>query len=337
MEASATDRLKRIVWSAQAVGRSEWIPVRKWKCALRALCNVGASVVACVQCAFSMAMNDRPNCSLEDDCIQSRLMQDLVFGAEYPLHKAAEVGSSHLATSTQAQLGCCAADADDQLNTPLHVAAREGHAGVLLHLLATHTKTGGKIRNNPRCERQRLLQAVNAKGEDVLVLAAANGHATLTQLLLAEARRLDVVLGSDAALFRAIADNHSDCVLTLLREGGVDAGSKNVRGETVLHVALRSLRRFGCADAVSMENAEIIHMLVQHPEVDIDAEYLGLTAVQVALDAGFEQLHQLLLDNGATPLHQYPIVAASSSSSISFLDHMQDDLQDDYETATVYM
>ncbi|MCW7552953.1 ankyrin repeat domain-containing protein [Endozoicomonas gorgoniicola] len=207
--------------------------------------------------------------------------------------------------------------------TPLHSAARNGHAECVESLL-----------------RVRFIQ-FNAKdnnGRTPLILAAASGRAECIQELLKE-HRIQVNMADNkgfTALQAAASRGHAECIHELMKAPGIQANKANVEGYTPLHHAAEGglaecihelLKAPGIQTskanvkghtplhhAAAGGHTECVHMLLESPDTQVNKEDpLGHTALHHAAVKGHAECVQELLkapgiqvnkhsNQGSTPL-----------------------------------
>lgn len=151
------------------------------------------------------------------------------------LHMAAECGWSN-AVRLLVQAGCDVESKDlDDLATPLHLAARNGHAttvATLIELLSTSLlpmdAAAKPHKGVSKISSIRPGFGVNASGwlrATPLHVAAQNGHTEATRLLLEATADVSLVdeYFAETALHKACAHGHEGCVTLLLRPPTVRA------------------------------------------------------------------------------------------------------------------
>ncbi|CEP03038.1 unnamed protein product (mitochondrion) [Plasmodiophora brassicae] len=194
--------------------------------------------------------------------------------------------------------------ADRDGNTPLHRAARHGHAGVL-KLFLEHPA----IRVNE----------ADRDGKTALHWAAKNGHCNATEVLL-QAPGIDInpVESNRLTPLHWAAHNghlNDGCVAALLvRAPGTEVNARDGSQWTPLHYAcqrdrtrvVRILVNSANADvinardlqgqtplhvAVSLNRAEVVRALLQADDIDIEAEDVAhRTALRIAEEKGFHDI-----------------------------------------------
>ena len=138
--------------------------------------------------------------------------------------------------------------------TPLHAAARGGHASIVATLLAAGADADAKnngghapLHAAARYDRAAAVAALIAGGADVnvknnndetpLIYAAISGHAAIVSALLAAGADVNAEKnGGHAPLHYAANHGHLSVVSALLAEGA-DVNAKNNNDETPLHYA----------------------------------------------------------------------------------------------------
>ena len=132
-------------------------------------------------------------------------------------------------------------------NTPLHMAATNGHADCVRLLLAA-----------PGSDVNR----ANENGETPLNMAAARGHEECVNLLLA-APGSDVNKANEngeTPLIIASKQGHTECVRTLLTAPGIDVNKANMSGNTPL------------ALAATNGHTECVRTLLAAPGIEVNSE-----------------------------------------------------------------
>ncbi|KAI1885208.1 hypothetical protein AGOR_G00217810 [Albula goreensis] len=183
--------------------------------------------------------------------------------------------------------------ADNQGQSPLTLAARQGHVGTLRVLLDWAGRAGETVAN-------AMVEHADAEGWTPLRLAAWGGHREAVHLLLASGAEVD---GSDpegrTALRAAAWGGHEEILLILLNHGA-QADRADREGRTPLIAA------------AYMGHREAVEILLDHgAAVDLkDGD--GRTALSVAAmcvpspagGRGHVEVVSLLLERGADPGHR---------------------------------
>lgn len=157
--------------------------------------------------------------------------------------------------------------------TPLHYAARSGHESLARVLL-----DAGADRN-----------AVDSSERTPLHIAAGHGHTSVLQELLRTREKRDVhVNAADAqrltALHNAALAGYEDAAMVLLH-AGAEKDATDMWGWTPLYFA-----------AVSGSPAVIRVLLAYKADVAVQDKELGRKPVEWALESGFDQVLDVLLD-----------------------------------------
>ena len=155
--------------------------------------------------------------------------------------------------------------------TPLHSAARNGHAECIESLL----RVPGIHFN-----------AKDNKGRTPLILAATVGHAECIQELLKE-HRIQVNMADDegfTALQAAASWGHAECIHELLKAPGIQTNKASAKGHTPLH------------HAAARGHAECIHMLLESSDTQVNKEDpMDQTPLHYAAARGHAECVQELL------------------------------------------
>ncbi|CEP02455.1 hypothetical protein PBRA_009039 [Plasmodiophora brassicae] len=200
-------------------------------------------------------------------------------------------------------------NADDVYGmSPLHWAARRGHARVLKLFLEYSTNMD--------------VNAINVEGKTALHWAAMNGHCNATEVLLA-ARRLNIAVNridpNGWTPLHWAAHNGHGCVAALLvRAPGMEINAPDSKRWTPLHYACQQnhlhvvqiLVNNGNSDvinapgrrlwtplhlAVSWDRIEVVRALLQAADIDIEAtDRAGLTALDIAEKIDLHDIAMLL-------------------------------------------
>lgn len=184
---------------------------------------------------------------------------------------------------------------DNQGQTALTLAARQGHVGVLQVLLEWVQKKG-----NRSTAAQTLLEHVDSEGWTALRSAAWGGHKEAVRLLLEAGAEIDGCDSDGRTALRAAAwGGHEEIVLTLLKHGA-EVDRSDSEGRTPLIAA------------AYMAHKEAVEILLD-AGADLNlADGDGRTALSVAAlcvpsaagGRGHGEVVNLLLERGADPEHK---------------------------------
>jgi ankyrin repeat protein len=199
--------------------------------------------------------------------------------------------------------------------TPLHVAAKNGHAGcvVLLlkrgpHVHAAKTDDGRlAIHVAAQCGRDAVVEIllqngardVNAKATNGLTplhAAVGEGHGSTVQLLLRNGAEVNATTAQgDTPLHVAVSKKYT-AVLHLLLQNGADPSAISNNGDAPLHAATRAGRLTDGVDA-----AMTVQTLLENG-ADIDARGDDRsTALDIAVKFRVDAVVKTLLQRGADP------------------------------------
>ena len=160
--------------------------------------------------------------------------------------------------------------ADEEGNTALMLAAREGHAAIVDMLLTGSSVGPGHA---------------NQFGYMALIIAAREGHSEIVSALLADQRvdpnHLDGY--GYTALIWAARNGHSDIVRALLTDPRVDPNHSNPRGNTALIIAAR----YG--------HSNIVCALIDDPRIDLSCADQAKKAIIAATEKEHDKTLRLLL------------------------------------------
>jgi ankyrin repeat protein len=169
-------------------------------------------------------------------------------------------------------------DAQDNYgNTPLHLAARNGHVEMTKSLL----------------DRGASLEIHNRIGDfTALHVAASKGHKEVVAVLLAKGARLETRFENEqtsgTALTIAAEFGRRDVVKTLLLRANADPQAKTRSGNTALHIA------------ASKGYTEVVKELLSAKKTDVKARTpSGTTALHLAASNGHNDIVMALLNKGA--------------------------------------
>lgn len=152
-------------------------------------------------------------------------------------------------------------------NTPLIIAAREGHTDIVKLFLA-----------NPHVD----VNAINDNGDTALIVAALMAWAHIANILL-EHKDTDVNIRNkhgDTALHTAITIEDPEFIDRLLRHYKTNVNLKNLDGQTALHAAKlvynenrkRYVTAASCSDKSldrdMQESYKVLMSLSKHPDID---------------------------------------------------------------------
>ncbi|CAN9387812.1 unnamed protein product [Alternaria alternata] len=153
---------------------------------------------------------------------------------------------------------------------PLHIAAREGHLGVIEVLL----EAGADI---------------NAMQSDdtALIRATSRGHKETVALLLDKGAEVNALNGYKSNAIQVASSNGNKEILEVLLDKGADVNAVAVEGDTALQKASYKGHK------------EIVDLLIgRGTNVHAQGHWYG-TAIQAASYGGYKEIVELLLDKGA--------------------------------------
>jgi ankyrin repeat protein len=227
------------------------------------------------------------------------------------LHFAAQSGHEEV-TAYLLDNGAQADSRDDHSSTPLIIASKKGHLGVV-RVLVQHMGTQG-LEARDRYEMTALAWAAEQGYEEMVAFllhkgaladlllitsytpfmtACARGHLGVVKILLEHVGEQGLQgrdRDSRAALHHAAINGHEDVTAFLLSKGA-DASARDAYGKTPLMLACRA------------RGAGVVRRILRHTggqgldESDDD----GWTAMHCAIEAAQEEILSLLLLAGADP------------------------------------
>ncbi|MDR1139074.1 MAG: ankyrin repeat domain-containing protein [Rickettsiales bacterium] len=159
----------------------------------------------------------------------------------------------------------------DKELTFLHVAAREGHKGVVALLL----DKGAKV------------NAETEKGHTPLHIAAGNGHKDVVKLLLDKGAKISAKAEIGLTSLHIAAEGGHKDVVALLLDKGAEVNAEANTGHTPLHIAAENDRK----DVVAL-------LLDKGAKVNAETKK-GYTPLHIAAESGHKDVVALLLDKGA--------------------------------------
>jgi ankyrin repeat protein len=212
--------------------------------------------------------------------------------------------------------------------TPLTVASALGLVPIVKHFLTeeeiqmTDTQWDDALKLAARNGSVTVVNALlgHAKAaDDALGFAAERGHKKLVDQLLSTAPGISLEKPDDLGftpLLRAIRGGHLNVVDRLLGEGA-SAKCASLDDSTALHLATR------------LGQMSMIRRLLQHEhDLDIQAkDKEGYDCLKIAAESGFQEIVQLLLDQGGTDLINEPLGTTDRSPLCLAVTHGH------YETA----
>ena len=155
-----------------------------------------------------------------------------------PIHDAAEEGDLEKVKALIHYHPDLVFSKDDADNTPLHVAAFEGHTDVAEFLLAHNAKINAKGQN----------------GTTPLIEAALTGNKDVAELLLAHHADVNAKdKDGNTPLYEAAQSGHKSTVALLLAHNAI-VNAKNNDGDTPLHAATLAFEG----------SAEVVELLLAH-------------------------------------------------------------------------
>ena len=215
-----------------------------------------------------------------------------------------------------AHVALTSTDGRNWSNTPLHLAAHEGHVDVVREI----------------CQDPWLLNAKGKEGKTALHLAAGQGHVETVRILCNAGARHDITSGEaddgKTALHMAAWKGHLEVVQILCQQRAVSINTPDLTGKTAVHMAawigkeeiVRMLCENGadigiksgasdhCKTALHMAafkgHLEVAQCLYQHRANLNEADLLGRTALHMAAWGGNLELVRFLCEAGADQMIQ---------------------------------
>lgn len=206
-------------------------------------------------------------------------------------------------------------DVDDDDNTPLHAAAENGHADVLVDLLTS-------VGTSTQAENLR-----NRRGHTPLWLAASNGHEAAVRILMSyrHIHHGSHDLVKETSFWIAAANGHLDVLKVFLTFGVVE--HPKISGSSAVEMAARN-GHAGVVNLLSLKtnvtarqlnrslflaaaegHESVVHTLLGHHGVDVNCRYgEGLTPLWIAAANGHEGVVRTLAMVHGTDLNHRNIL-----------------------------
>lgn len=218
---------------------------------------------------------------------------------------ASQFGMPHIVELLLLKKADCTIVNEDDM-TALHLAAREGHLDIVKSLL--------------RADRAPL-EMRNKEKETPLLLASANGHFGVLEHLLEQGASPAARDKNDqTALHIAATERHFTMAQALVGKQKSILNLTNDRKETAMIIA------------ASKGNLQIVELLTQSGADDTIRDIGGETALQVAVNNGYLDITQHLLDNCSVDIHEMlelensqsytPIVTAVCNRELEIADYL---------------
>ena len=194
---------------------------------------------------------------------------------------------------------------DEEEQTPLMIASREGHVAIVQLLLKDYSvcvdevTTPPAVRNpafdrlmkNPIVRKTAIRSGFKLNGTTALMLASQYGHASVVEILLAHGADINLQSTGSTALLSASAFGQEDCVRLLLAKGADLSLGNTQTGSTPLIMSSWN------------GHTNIVAILLEHgatPNVD-KMTHSGNTSLHMALSLRRADTVELLLKHGADP------------------------------------
>ncbi|GBN68931.1 Ankyrin-2 [Araneus ventricosus] len=216
------------------------------------------------------------------------------------LLEAAQSGDSEKVNYLMKQPGIEVNTVDRNGNTPLHLAAEKGHAGVVKIFLESEDINV----NAKNLDKSKLVYPVHSgddaarkkltNGKAALHLAVKNGHFEVVKLLI---NHIEIDVNTmdkygQSCLQLAVSNNFTEIGKLLLNHIKIDPNVQYPCNDyyTALHTA------------IECRNMEIIGALINHPDIDLNIKerYKGLTPFHMVVEEGNLPVVEIMLQHPAT-------------------------------------
>lgn len=169
---------------------------------------------------------------------------------------------------------------DEDLGTPLHVAAACGSADIVDIYLGMQNMDA-------------ILDSVDSYGDSALMLAIYNEHASIAEKLISKGADIHLLNNDQESLLEVSVDLEEMTVFKRLLEGGVNVNTRNVFGETALHRAAKRGKLDACETLIERgANVNAERHLTKTTPLHHAAQRNNVDVIQSLLNAGADPLRR---------------------------------------------